>query len=542
MRQLRIRILLFLLGLLVLLLGSAQLYEVGMETLEGKKRTYMESLGWAAETISTTGYGKYTDWDSPWMVLFVIALQFIGVFLIFLIFPIFLIPFLEERFEAKVPKVARRLTGHVVIFHYGPSVESLLAELRASRIPTLVVEQDETIARGLMQRGVDVILAGPDARLAERARLLDARALVVNGPDDQNAAVTLGARQAGFEGDILALVEHPFHRRAMMLAGSTMAYTPRHILAAALVARASERVSPRVAGVQQLGRSLLVREIRVADESELAGRTLAEADLGALTLATVIGQWVGGRLVTPAGPEMVVEPGGILVAVGSAQSLDLLEASCGHESIAARTGPIVVAGYGEVGGKAVELLREVGENVLVVDRVAGDGVDVVGDMLDPQVIGQLPLADCRSVILALDSDSANLFAAVILKDLDAGVPVIARVNQAQNVERIHAAGADFALSISRVSGQMLAHRLIGEEAISIDPQLKLLKVEGSPFAGRHPAELDVRQRTGCSVVAVERDDQVVVEFAPEFRVEETDSVYICGSAAAARRYAEIFPG
>jgi hypothetical protein len=34
------------------------------------------------------------------------------------------------------------------------------------------------------------------------------------------------------------------------------------------------------------------------------------------------------------------------------------------------------------------------------------------------------------------------------------VPIIARVNQSENVERIHAAGADFALSISRVAGQI----------------------------------------------------------------------------------------
>ena len=103
------------------------------------------------------------------------------------------------------------------------------------------------------------------------------------------------------------------------------------------------------------------------------------------------------------------------------------------------------------------------------------------------------------MILALDADSATLFATVILKDLAPGVPVIARVNEAENVERIHRAGADFALSISQVSGQMLAKKLLGQESVAVDPQLKILKIvrrTASPAAT--PPTLAIRERTGCS--------------------------------------------
>ena len=93
------------------------------------------------------------------------------------------------------------------------------------------------------------------------------------------------------------------------------------------------------------------------------------------------------------------------------------------------------------------------------------------------------------MILALDTDSATLFATVILKDLAPEVPVIARVNEAENVERIHRAGADFALSISQVSGQMLAKKLLGQESVAVDPQLKILKIAPDGLAGRHPSSL-----------------------------------------------------
>jgi Trk K+ transport system NAD-binding subunit len=200
----------------------------------------------------------------------------------------------------------------------------------------------------------------------------------------------------------------------------------------------------------------------------------------------------------------------------------------------------VVGGGGEVGRKVAELLRVVGEEVKLIDRRPGEEVDLVGDVLDARVLESAGAKEAQAVILALDTDSATLFATVILKDLAPRVPVIARVNQAENVERIHRAGADFALSISQVSGQMLAQKLLGQEAVAVDPQLKVLQVSPDGLAGRAPAELDIRGRTGCSVVAVERGDDVIVEFGPEFRFQPEDAVYICGSGGAVRRFREVF--
>jgi K+/H+ antiporter YhaU regulatory subunit KhtT len=107
------------------------------------------------------------------------------------------------------------------------------------------------------------------------------------------------------------------------------------------------------------------------------------------------------------------------------------------------------------------------------------------------------------------------------------------------VERIHRAGAYFALSISQVSGQMLAKKLLGQEAVAVDPQLKILKVSSGGLAGHHPADLRIRERTGCSVVAVERGDQVLVELGADFRFAPDDTLYVCGSSEAVRRFTEV---
>ncbi len=328
----------------------------------------------------------------------------------------------------------------------------------------------------------------------------------------------------------------------MMLAGATAVFTPRHMLGAALAARASTRISPRVAGIQQLGRNLEVAEVRIHPRSPLAGHTLDEAAVGARTGATVIGQWMGGELAVSDGAGLRLTPDGILIVVGSHSSVDRLRDLAGATAAVRQTGAFVVGGGGEVGRKVAELLKAVGEEVRLIDLRPGPEVDIVGDVLDARVLESAGVRDAQAVIFALDTDAATLFATVILKDLSPEVPVIARVNEAENVERIHRAGADFALSISQVSGQMLAKKLLGQDAVAIDPHLKVLKVAPNGLAGQHPAGLHIRERTGCSVVAVERGEDVIVELGPDFRFDRGDAVYVCGSPKSVRRFQEVFGG
>ncbi|MDH3402061.1 MAG: NAD-binding protein [Acidobacteriota bacterium] len=534
----RQRLAILVLSVPVLVAGSAVVYMFGMQVLEGAPRSFWQSVGWAAETISTTGYGADATWRHPAMVLFVAGLQFIGVFLIFLVFPIYLIPLLEERFETRLPTTVKALADHLVVYRYGPAVETLLAEVERAGVEVVVIEPDPALARKLMARGQRVLAVSLEDGALEKVHIAAARALIANGSDDEDAAVILSARQLGCRGEILALVEAPLHLPAMRLAGATAAYTPRHVLGAALAAQASRRLQSIVSGAQHLGRKLAIQEIRVGPDSPLAGQTLAAAGVGRLTGVTVLGQWIGGDLESQPTAETRIAANGILVLAGGEEAVDRFATACAGGARPSRT-PVVVAGYGEVGAKVVQLLRDAGEPVVVVDRTAA-GADVVGDVLDRQVLDRVEIASASAVVLALDSDSATLFASVVIRDLAPRVPIIARVNHSENIDRIHAAGADFALSISQVAGQLLARRLLGEEAIALDSQLKVLKTSADALAGQRPADLRIRERTGCSVVAVERGEELIVDLGSDFRFARGDVAFVAGSDEATRRYGEQF--
>ena len=537
----RKRFLVLMLSLVAVLLAATLLYMAGMAHLEGKPRGFWEALEWASETLSTTGYGYDSHWKHPLMVVLVVLVQFLGVFLVFLIFPMYLIPFLEERFETRLPGDCKDARDHVLIFRNGPAVSSLIEELKQAGVTPVIIEEDEAEARRVQESGTRVAYGSLEGRIMQRVGLPAARALILNGSDHRNAATAITARQLGYTGNILALVEIPLHRQPTILAGANSAYTPRHVLGAALAARASRKVSPSVAGVQKLGDKLQVCETLIPPGSPLAGLTLAESKIGHEMRVTVIGQWVGGRLIAPPMPDMRLEPGGILIVAGSLENTERFTDRCGVSSAGRRHGPFIIAGNGEVGRKVKEMLLDAGEATLLISRESGPEVDVVGNVLDSALLEQAGVRDAQAVILALSEDAATLFATVILKDLAPHVPVIARVNGPENVERIHSAGADFALSISQVTGQILARKLLGKQSVSLDQTLKVSMVSSPALAGKHPGDLRIRTRTGCSVVAVERGSELLVHLGPDFRFEAGDSVYICGSEDATRVFADVFP-
>ncbi len=163
-------------ALLALLLVLAMLYLLGMEYLEGKPRTFWQALQFAAGTTSTTGYGVETSWTHPVMVVFVVIAQFLGVTYMFMVLPIFLIPFLEERFETKLPNEMSEATDHVVIFDYGPTVATLITELAQEGIATVIIDEDEAEARHLHAQGHTVIYGNLDEGVLAKSNLGRARA------------------------------------------------------------------------------------------------------------------------------------------------------------------------------------------------------------------------------------------------------------------------------------------------------------------------------------------------------------------------------
>jgi Kef-type K+ transport system membrane component KefB/Trk K+ transport system NAD-binding subunit len=445
-------------------------------------------------------------------------------------------PLIDERYDGKLRHELPEVEDTVVIYSYGAEVASLMEELDGRGIATLVIEEDEALARRLHARGVSVVQASIAEGDLDLRPLVKARALVANGDDEYNATLALSARELGFDGPIVALIDNPNRRAPLQLAGATAAFTPTHVLAAAVAVRASAQIGPRITGVQPLGNLLEVVEVRIHDASPLAQKTLAESGIHTQTGVHIVGQWAQGMLTSAPAADEPLLPGTILIGAGSPDSIKRLSEIARPIR---REGRIVVAGYGDVGSKLVEMLTDAGEDVCVIDNREMQNVDVVGDVLDSSVLERAGLADARVVILAGENDSATLLAATVVRDFAPDVPIIACAALEENVNRLQQGGADFALSVSQVAGQLLAHHILGK-MVSQQAHIKLVKHPAAQLAGHHPSESGIDESRQCRIVAVERKGEVIMDFGTNFALAADDDIYVCGTVDALNRFYDSF--
>jgi voltage-gated potassium channel len=531
----RLLTLLTLMPLAVVVLGL--LYMTGMTYLEGQPRTFLQGLQWASETMTNTGYGADNRWNHPVMATFVIVTPFIGQFLVFLVFPVLVLPYFEEKFEVRLQHELPPMTGKVLFYRYGPAIESVIVEFDAANSPFVILEEDAVLARSLRDRGYNVVFGKMGEDPTVIGRIHEARALVLNAGDHANATCTLLAREHGFAGPLYALADDPIYRAPMVQIGATEVFTPSHVLGAALASRASTRISPPAEGMHLLGNQVGMAEFRVRAGSPLAGKRLGDLHLREQHGVSVIGQWLGGAFITSKGPDTQVEPGAILVVVGGHANLEKVERMA---MPIRREGPIVVAGFGAVGQKVIELLQDAGETCTVIDCVAAPGVDVVGSVLEWSSLDRAKVREASAVILALSDDSESVFATAVVRDYAPEIPLIVRVLRTPNTARLYRSGADFAISVGQVAGQILAYHLLGEQTIQVENRVKFIRVNAANLVGEHPWRCEVLERTGAKIVAVERASEVLVEFAADFRVRAEDTLFVCGSVNSLERYQRAF--
>jgi Trk K+ transport system NAD-binding subunit len=369
------------------------------------------------------------------------------------------------------------------------------------------------------------------------ARVKDARAVVTNAGDHANATCALIVREHGFAGPLFALADDPLYRPPMVRIGATEVFTPAHVLGAALASRASTRISPPNEGMHLLGSKVGMAEFRVREDSPLAGKELGDLHLREKHGVSIIGQWNAGVFTTAKGPETRVEPGGILIAVGTHANLEKAKRMANPIR---RTGPIILAGYGSVGRKVIELLHDAKESCIVIDLKSAPGVDVVGNVLELATLDRAGVREASAVILALGDDSESVFATAVVREYAPEAPLIVRVNRAPNTARIYRSGADFAISEGQVAGQILAYHLLDELIIPVENRIKFSCLSAGTLVGAHPWRNEVLERTGAKVIAVERGQEVLVEFDADFSLRPDDALFVCGSINSLERYQREF--
>jgi trk system potassium uptake protein TrkA len=201
---------------------------------------------------------------------------------------------------------------------------------------------------------------------------------------------------------------------------------------------------------------------------------------------------------------------------------------------------VAVIGLGRFGSSVARTLAESGCEVLAVDvdearvkAIADEVTDAVrANALEEEALRALGLRNFEVVVVAIGHEvEASILVTVLLKEM--GIPkIVAKAQDELHGRVLQKVGADMVVFPERDMGVRLAHTLISRnviDEIQLSTDYSILEmVAPHRFLGRSLKELELRQRFGLTILAIRREDRIIVSPDAEQTLDEGDILVALG--------------
>ncbi|HDT11712.1 MAG TPA: hypothetical protein ENN58_03115, partial [bacterium] len=235
---------------------------------------------------------------------------------------------------------------------------------------------------------------------------------------------------------------------------------------------------------------------------------------------------------------------------------------------------VIIGGYGVNGRNLVRVLKETGIPYVIIElnpdtvrKTLQEGEPIIfGDISSREVLKAAEIKQARVVVFAVSDPKAIRAAVKIAKEMNKEIHIIVRVRFVAEIDELHKLGAsqvipeEFETSIEifarvlqefhipkniinaqikiirRGSYGML--RGLAKTTRSMDSIAELLKAgttetffvqRDSPAVGQSLKELDLRRKTGATVIAIVRGEKSFTSPSPEIEIKEDDTLVLVAS-------------
>lgn len=515
---------------------------------EGREYSLVTGFYWTLTVMSTLGFGDIT-FESDLGRLFSVLVLMSGIFLLLIVLPFafirfFYAPWLDAHIRTQAPRsVPPETAGHVLLSSWEEIQRGLAERLTLLGIPYFVLEPDPVRANELHIEGVPVITGDLDStRTYERAAIDRARAVFASQSDAANTSVILTVREIHPTVPIITLAEESESEDLLQLAGATHVVPLKQRLGEQL----ANRVESMKSAVHVIGRfrNLLIGEFPVHG-TPLAGKTLAEIQLRRNTGANVVGIWQRGRM-QPVRPDTVVDQWSIPVVVCTEGQIDAINRLV--RTGAVHTNPVLVIGGSKIGRATAATLRRNGLQVHLIEHESAEAAKArefadqvfFGEAADRELLGRAGIDDAPSVVLTTNDDAMNAYLSIYFRKLRPDIRIVSRITHERNIESIHRAGADFALSYASLGQELVLALLQGREFIFLGSDVDFHVLDVPPaMAGSTLREADIGARTGLNVIAIEHGDDVILP-GPDTEIPADAHLVALGTAGQIGEMKRVF--
>jgi Trk K+ transport system NAD-binding subunit len=531
-----------------LVAAYAILFHVIKLYVEGEQHSWVTGVYWTLVVMTTLGFGDITFTSDIGRVFSVVVLLsgvvFLLVMLPFLFVRLFYAPWLEARIRLRAPRrVPDGVSGHVIIAEVDPVGLGLIERLRGRGTPCFVLEPDPATAARLVGDGLPVIAGEKDSRRTYEQLHIEAASLVLaNAEDTANTNITLTVREVAPAIPIAAIAEHTESIDILELSGATTVLPLKQRLGEYLAnrvdaGRPEAHVIGSISGIQ-------IAELPARD-TPYVGLLIRDTHLRERVGVSVVGLWERGKLVT-AFPHTRIEPSSVVVVAGTAAQIEALNQML---PTGRREAPVLVIGAGKVGEAAARFLKQKGLTVYAIDRegpallALRDVVDgaFAGDAADRAVIERAGIRTVKTVLLTTNDDAMNIYLAVYCRRLNPDLRIVSRITHERNVEAIHRAGADFALSYTSLGVESVMSLLSGHPPVLLGEGVELFELPmPKGLAEKRLGDTAIGSRTGLSVVALEHGSTIVTHLTRETVLPSDGRLLVLGSAQQREEFMAAF--
>jgi len=543
--QRNISILLKFLLVLVLLVTLYSLIFHWIMGLEGQDYSWASSVYWTLTVMTTLGFGDITFTSDLGRIFSVVVLLsgvvFLLVMLPFTFIQFFYAPWLQAQEQARTPRSLPTSTqGHVILTPFDAVSVALIAKLRQYNYPYVVLINDQQRALELFDQGYRVVLGDiDDKRTYEKLRAEQAALVFFNRDDQLNTNAIYTLRDLSHSTPVVANAQRQASMDIMELAGADQVFHFSRMLGRSLARRVlGMDIWAHIIGAFD---RLSIAEVP-ALRTRLEGRTLQDSGIREQTGVNVAGIWQRGSFILPE-PKTEIGPHSVLVLAGSEEQLQRFETEYIVPGEDAR--PVLILGGGRVGWAAAEHLREHGIDYRIVEkneRIAGRRDNtVVGDAAEFDVLRKAGIEDAPSVIVTTNDDNMNIYLTIYCRSLRPDLQIITRATLDRNVSQLHQAGANLVMSYATLGASSVINYLKDIQEIMVAEGLNIFRLPvPRQLAGKPLRESNIRERTGCNILAAGAGERMRVDLGPDTVLREEEELVLIGTAEAEKAFLQAF--
>ncbi len=222
---------------------------------------------------------------------------------------------------------------------------------------------------------------------------------------------------------------------------------------------------------------------------------------------------------------------------------------------------VIICGYGRNGSQAAIDLGihkvpfiVIENNPEIIDslRDLGSILYIEGDATQDDILLRAGVMEARAMITTLPVDADNLYVVLTAKGLNPKLKIISRASNEKSDIKLRRAGASNVIMPDRVGGQRMA-KLVTQPDIVEFVDFMMLQEPGSVileelscesiancYEGKKIRELDLRNRTGTTIIGLRKSDRSYVMNPSHNEVlSSSDKLFVLGTVDQIRRLKEI---